>query len=247
MRILFSLYKIDALAQKSSLEMTKWTETDLSIEELDQHFGLTDHFELHVYSGQNITFWDIYFTAGDLNGFISKIETIPFRNSDTHVFKQPVFLRVSMSNPDIDDRQVARKNNEVFLYNYNRYEIGASGISSITCWMSSHPFVMIFIGGAIWDAVKWLFIKLLRIKKQESNQPPIVLRVRRFYRDFSMLTKTKETDCQIVKIQHLKRAEFDITVRTIRNEVYEAHCRSSGAILSLEKRGIQYMSDFPLK
>lgn len=104
--------------------------------------------------------------------------------------------------------------------------------------MSVHPFEMIFVGGFIYDVIKFLIGKVSRLLKctpaVKSKTRPMVLMVGRFYKKFEKLTHIKKEDCQIVSLKRIRPGVFSVLVRTSADEKYKVISRTSGTIETLK-------------
>ena len=150
----------------------------------------------------------------------------------------PTFLRADTEYPLAADYIKRAKYQSSFLRGTRKYEFGANSWDAVTFWMSAHPFEMIFIGGFICDAVKFLIGKVSRLLKRKpvvkSKTRPMVLMVGRFYKKFEQLTHIKKEDCQIVSLKRIRPGVFSVLVRTSTDEKFKVISRTSGAIETLK-------------
>ena len=130
-----------------------------------------------------------------------------------------------------------------FVYKLSRYECGASSFDAIVVWASSHPWLMVFIGGLIWDITKcfvsnlWKTLKKMIGKKGENNEPKrkqiVYFEVAKFYRNFSKIANVDKSACQIVYLKRIRGGSFEVHVRTEVDEFYVVKCNYTGKIISL--------------
>lgn len=217
----------------ASLVFSKWIFTDLKMDEIENLLQLQDGFHSEFTYGQTLSFFDIYFFV-NCEETITKIQAIPEGTPHYLDKRVPTFLRVEEFNPGIADEAVPLFPSKVFLYSLSRYERGASGYSAIVYWMSTHPLEMVFIGGFLYDCAKIFICKVWsKISGRgiwTSTSKPVVLRLKRFYKNFEALTQINSKDCQIIKIKQMKSGKLNIIVRTVKNEQYQIVTHASGKI-----------------
>lgn len=244
MRILFTLYSEDYETANKNLFFTKLINTNLDLKEIDGTLQLYDGFHSTLEGGENILFWDIYSYSADLETLRSKIIAIPTSDEQTFSANYPKVLIIE----DFRLGPVSTPNypvsNTYYLIHITRYEYGADSYKAIVMWASSHPWLMVFIGGLLWDMTKWLGAKVRkRIKslcglnngKGTHQEKRIAFfATKQFYHYFEQMTSIKKTDCQIVFLNRKTNNDYTVHVRTIHNDKYILRCKCTGKIFSLK-------------
>ena len=159
--------------------------------------------------------------------------------------KTPAFLAFEEFDPGEPPHPLYPDAKRCFAYRLNRFECGASSAHALVVWASDHPWLMVFIGGLIWDAAKyagakilgWIRFLLYREKKYyrpRRNVRMVHFSPAAFYKKFSQMTNIAPPDCQIVLLKKADTKNFYVLVRTISREYYLVECSRRGKISSLE-------------
>ena len=246
MKILVSLYNENYDTSETTFVYSKWIRVESGIEAIktvEQYFANNGGYQYEAYFGQNLSFCDFYCFFNNAMDLIPIVDNLDTHNCDSEPTKFPKLFRICIEDQQIDEIKERHFQESVFLYYRSRYECGAQGLEDITYWMSAHPFAMVFIGGFIWDFTKWVFCKaktaFLGKKHGKPIEKPFVFHSKKFYKSFEMLTKTKAKDCQIITFKQNKKGKYQLTVRTIKNELYKVCSSSSGIIESIKPIGIE--------
>jgi len=244
MKILFTVYDEDHETEERVLRFSKIISTDMEIEEIDDKLQLYDGFHSMLVAGESLTFWDIYCFFDITQDVIEKINNIPKSQKENSKGKEPKVLCIEEFDPGNADAPIYPDRKMCFIYRITRYECGASGFDAIVIWASNHPWLMVFIGGLVWDMTK-LFLqcvgKLLRnvcgYKIRQSTikvrKKVVCFEVAKFYRNFSRLTNLAKRDCQIVCLKRIKGGNFEVHVRTINDSYFVVKSKFNGKISSL--------------
>ena len=244
MKILFSVYNEDRDTEERVLKYKTTIETDEKIEGIDSRLQLYDGFHSVLEVGNNLTFWDIYCFFDISTEIIERINDIPRTKSPHFPVKEPKVLCVEEFDPGNADAPCYPKQSKCFIYKLSRYECGASSFDAIVVWASSHPWLMVFIGGFIWDITKgfalnlWKTLKKILGKKERENNEQkrkqiVYFEVRKFYRNFSKMVNVDKANCQIVYLKRIRGGSFEVHVRTVADEYYVVKCSCHGKIISL--------------
>lgn len=250
MKILFSVYTEDHDTEERVLKYKTTIETDIEIEEIDSRLQLYDGFHSVLEVGNNLTFWDIYCFFDISSDIIERINDIPRTNSPHFPAEEPKVLCVEEFDPGNADAPCYPELSKCFVYKLSRYECGASGFDAIVVWASSHPWLMVFIGGFIWDITKCFVLslrktlrKMLGKKEREYNEQKrkqiVYFKVAKFYRNFSKMVNVAKFDCQIVYLKRIRGGSFEVHVRTVADEYYVVKCSCHGKIISLAMNDAQ--------
>ena len=247
MKILFTVYKEEYDTGERMLEFTKTILTDMNIEEIDNGLQLYEGFHSVLEVGDNLTFWDIYCFWDITQDIIERINNISISKMSTISQKEPNVLHIEEYNPGNADTPCYPDRSKCFMYRLTRYECGASGFNEIVIWASNHPWLMVFIGGFIWDITKSIFTcigkvlnNILGHKKNtrtiREHKQTVYFAVAKFYHNFSKMANLDKADCQIVYLKRIRGGNFEVHVRTVKNEHYVVKCTCSGKInfLNLE-------------
>lgn len=237
MKVLITLYKEDFDTSIFESVYSKWVSTDWSIDHIENHFDLHDRFHSQLTVGTNLSFLDIYcYEFGDIQKLLPKIENIAEKEHEEKSPKIYSIFRISERNPGNADGPELPDNKNFFFYTIHRDECGASGFSSAVCWMASHPFEMVFIGGFIYDFCKYvlgLMLKRFGVSSGCTEARPIVFKAKVFYKNFCRLTNLKQTEVQIVDLKRKKTGIFRVIVRTIDDKKYKVDAYASGEIVAV--------------
>ena len=244
MKILFSVYTEDHDTEERVLEYKTTIETDIGIEEIDSRLQLYDGFHSVLAVGNNLTFWDIYCFFDISSEIIERINALPRSYRHPFPVKEPKILFIEEFDPGNADAPCYPEMSRCFVYKLSRYECGASGFDAIVVWASSHPWLMVFIGGFIWDITKgfvlnlWKTLKKMPGKKERENKEQkhkqiVYFEVSKFYRNFSKMANVDKSDCQIVYLKRIRGGRFEVHVRTATDEYYVVKCSCHGKIISL--------------
>lgn len=247
MKILFTLSSFGHLPL-----FTKTLLTDLDIPQIEAHLQLYEGFDSVVEGGSHLLFWDINCCFSDVQELIGRIESIPTAaaSMQEETGTEPCVLRIQEMNPGNADEPCYPDWDRCFLYRLTRHEQGASGFGALVVWASAHPWLMVFVGGFIWDAVKYLTVRVVRWFREKTGQKgagsgsgaaapaaaqTVWFDVGRFYREFCRMTGLKKADCQIVYLKKVRGGQFTVHVRTIRNDRYVVTCTGRGRISFLKQ------------
>ncbi len=247
MQILFKVYDEERETGKSVLRFSKTISTDVKIEEIDDDFQLYDGFHYVLAVGENLTFWDIYCFFDNTQDVIEKINNIPISKMEKIRGKEPKVLCIEEFDPGNADGPMYPDWRSCFFYRIARYECGASGFDEMVIWASNHPWLMVFIGGFVWDMTKSFLQhagKLLRnicgYKRSENamkeHKKVVYFAVSKFYRNFSKMTNLSKNDCQIVYMKRIRGGSFEVNVRTAYDSYFVVKCNFNGKISSLDMK-----------
>lgn len=238
MKILFSVYKEDYDTGIAELKESVLVNTDWSVQKIDEFIALSDGFRAEIVIGENLSFFDYYCFFEDYSFLIERIKTIHNNDSELQSKRTPNVLRVSEFNPGSVGKPFYSNGESCYLYNLERFECGASSFEEIVYWASQHPLEMMFIGGLIYDFTKWAILKVLKLlglKNVSVSRRPVILNVKRFYRNLSTIINVETKDCQITKIIRIKNGKFKVEVRTLTNRIFITKCYANGKIETLEE------------
>lgn len=245
MRILFSLYQENRETGDKVFLFDKLVETHLKIQEIDNLMQLNEGFRSVLVVGENLCFWDIYCLIDNEVEVKNAILRVPNSNDKKISHKNPKVFIVEEFNPGNSDCFFYPDEETCFAYRMERYECGASGFELIVLWAASNPLHMIFIGGFIWDMVKWGGIKICKKlfmahKSGDTEQinlgkRKLYFHAEKFYKNFEKITNIPKFNCQIVFLERKDGCIYEIHVRTIKNEKFITTCHINGGILSLKK------------
>lgn len=238
MKILFSVYIEDHETGSVELKESLWIQTNWSIEQIEKHIALHNGFRSEIAIGNNLSFFDYFCFFADYSELIRRINEIPNNEDVESCTKTPCFFRVKEFEPGCADEPLHPKNQNYFLFEIERYECGASGYEAIVYWASTHPLEMVFIGGIVYDFIKWFMSRVLRflgLKKHVTSVRPMVLNTKNLYKNFSKVIKVKVSDCQITKINRIKAGIFHVKMRTLTGRKFKINCFSDGSIDSFEE------------
>ena len=238
MRILISIYSGGPDFGSGEKLFSRLVSTELSPFEVMEYVGLCEYYDSRLMVGQTLSFWDMNCYSENLSQMVLQLEKLPSCTLQETKPIAPTFLRADTEYPLAADYIKRAKYQSPFLRGTRKYEFGANSWDAVTFWMSAHPFEMIFIGGFICDAVKFLIGKVFRLLKHKpavkSKTRPMILMVGRFYKKFEQITHIKKEDCQIVSLKRIRPGVFSVLVRTSTDEKYRAISRASGAIETLK-------------
>lgn len=242
MKILFSVYFEDHETDENELLYTRTVETNLKIEEIDTLLQIYDGFHSVLEVGRNLCFWDIYCFFANIDDLKEKISSIPAHTSEIKDYVLPEIIVIKCFNPGNSGSEFYPDDENCFAYRIVRYECGASGFESIVMFAADHPWLMVFIGGAIWDFTKYLWNKLMKlfkkrnsvVNKRNSHEKTVCFSVKKCYQSFFEMTKIPYEDCQIVFLKRTKNNIFDVRIRTINNECFNMKCTRKGKITSMK-------------
>lgn len=242
MIILFSVHNEDFETEESKLIYTKTVETNMPIAEIDALLQLYDGFHSVLEVGQNICFWDIYCYFENTDELQEKISSIPMDKVEPKEFILPKVLVIKEFDPESPESAFYPDENSCFAYRLTRYELGASSYEAIVMFASNHPWLMVFIGGAMWDITKLLYSTFIKLIKRKTNvvnyrgsqKKTVCFSVRKCYRNFSHMTKIPEEDCQIVSLRRRYNNSFDVRIRTINNQCFSVRCTCKGKIVTIK-------------
>lgn len=244
MKILFSVYKEDRDTDKRTLIYRKIVETNKSLKEIDDILQLYDGFHSTLESGSNLTFWDIYCFFDISQDIIEKIDTIPLSGCIISGENEAKVFWIEEYDPGNTDAASYPDESKYFLYQLSRFECGASSFEAMVLWASNHPWLMVFIGGFIWDISKIIVSSVfktirkvfgIRVEKEyvKRRKKLVAFDSRKFYDNFSKMININKYDCQIVSLNRIKSNRFEVYVRTNSYEYYEVKCTCRGNIISL--------------
>lgn len=244
MRILFSVHNEDFETGESMLLYSKTVDTNMTIAEIDELLQLYDHFHSVLEVGQNACFWDIYCFFESTDELQEKISSIQVDKVHSKERILPEVLVIKAFNPGNTESAFYPDEKDCFAYRLTRYELGASGYEAIVMFASNHPWLMVFIGGAVWDIVKLLYIKFRKLINSKADynyrqKETVCFSVRKCYRNFSRMTKISEEDCQIVSLRRITNNSFEVRIRTISNQCFSIKCTSKGKITYIKSVDIK--------
>ena len=244
MKILFSVFNEDRDTEERVLKYKTTIETEEKIEEIDSRLQLYDGFHSTLQVGNNLAFWDIYCFFDISTEIIERINDIPRTNIPHFPVKEPKVLCVEEIDPGNADAPCYPEQCKCFIYKLSRYECGASGFDAIVIWASNHPWLMVFIGGLIWDITKSFLTKLgkflwkmlgkkERVNSEQKRKQIVYFEVSKFYDNFSKMANVDKADCQIVYLKRIQGGSFEVHIRTVTDEYYVVKCSCQGKIISL--------------
>lgn len=242
MKILFSIYSEDYETEEKNLLYSRVVNTDMSINDVNTLLQLHEGFHSVLEVGHHLCFWDIYCFFSNTDDLQQKISTIPLNSTPAKNSRLPNVLIIEQFNPGNADNAFLPDIDDCFAYRLTRYECGASSFDAIVMFASSHPWLMVFIGGALWDCTKFLGSRLRKILKRRFGlvdkngfqKRVACLSINRFYRNFSNATKIPVDDFQIVFLNRRKNNVYDVRVRTANNECFHVKCSGRGQISSIK-------------
>lgn len=255
MKILFSLYNANYDTSETTLVYSKWICVESGIEAIKTiigtHFAFNGGYQYEAYLGQNLSFCDFYCFFHNAKDLIPTVESLDDPACKTEQPRFPSVLRICEDEQQAAEIIEGNNQQNVFLYYRSRYECGASGLEDILLQVISNPFIIFFkicIDGFIWDFTKRVFSRIKTAIVGKKSKKPVdnefVFRAKKFYKNFENLTKIKTEDCQIISFKKKKKGKYQITVRTIKNELYKVRSMSNGIIESIEPISIE---DFQAK
>ncbi len=202
MRILFTLYSEDYETANQALFFSKLINTNLDLKKIDGILKLYDGFHSTLEGGENILFWDIYSYFANLEVLKNKITAIPTSDEQNFSVNYPKVLVIEHFSPGPVSTPNYPANNTYFSLHVTRYECGADSYDAIVMWASNHPWLMVFIGGFLWDMTKWMGVKVRkRIKERlmlingkgtHREKRIVFFAIKQFYRNFEKMTSIKK-------------------------------------------------------
>lgn len=237
MRVLFSVYNQDFDTDEVTLIAKKWVQTDWSFQQIEKHIAITNGFRSQVVIGDRLSFFDFFFFWDLSDDLLKKIDAIPVSADNQVALRTPRFFRVRQFYPGENWAPEYPADNSYYLYDVNRYECGANSYDALVYWAASHPLEMVFIGGLVYDTVKWAFSKIrnkICRKRVQNAMRPVKINTRKVYRNFSKTTKIDVADCQIIKLDPIQSGLIHIQIRTAADEKYNLKCYKNGSIESLK-------------
>lgn len=238
MKILFSVNKEDYETGSVEHIESVLIQTNWSLLQIDAHLNLHDGFRSEIVIGENLSVFDYYCYFEFCGELIAKIKSIPSNEAEEECSWAPTLFRVKNFNPGNADSPEYPEDNRRYLFELSRYELGVSSYEAIVLCAASHPLEMMFIGGALYDAFKWLIGKLLvcfGVKCLNTPRCPVVLNTKKLYRNFARLMQCNERDCQIIKFNRLKVGTFHVKMCTTDGKRFKLKCYVNGKIESLEE------------
>ena len=162
MKVLFSLYRENPETEESQLVHFRLLESTLTVEEIDGRLQLYEGFRSDLTVGERLCFWDIYCFFDDVEAVWARIEGIPVSPGASAPRRFPRAFILETFNPGNSDDPFYPDENACAAYRARRFERGASGFEQVVLWAAGHSIEMLFIGGAVWDTVKWIGSRLFR-------------------------------------------------------------------------------------
>lgn len=250
MRILFSVYTEARETEERAFIYKKSILTDMKLEEIDNRLQLYDGFRSVLVAGRKLTFWDIYCFFDISQELIERINRIPLSQMCEEPKRDPNVFYIEEFDPGNADVPCYPEWSRCCIYRLERYECGASGYEAIVVWASNHPWLMVFIGGLIWDVAKKACLyagkilqKVFRAEKSESTpkkrRKTVYFAAARFYRNFSQMANLDKRDCQIVYLKRIRGGNFEVHVRTAEDGYYAVKCSCHGKINYLKQENGQ--------
>ena len=240
-RIVINVYDEDRDTGSQKLIYTDVVITSLSASEVVDYFKVSEGFSAQVIEGQVLSFVDFSCITLSTEDIINKAKELPLMDENP-VIVLPSWCTIhikSETNEELLTRSAAE-----LVYTYSRFECGASGFEAMVLWASNHPWLMVFIGGVIWDISKSIIVSAFKIirkmfgikanKEYARRRKKLVpFDSRKFYDNFSKMINIDKSDCQIVNLNRIRTNYLEVNVRTTFYEYYEVKCTSRGNIISL--------------
>lgn len=165
MRILISIYSGGPDFGSGEKLFSRLVSTELSPFEVMKYIGLCEYYDSRLIVGQTLSFWDMNCYSESLSQMVLQLEKLPSCTLQETKPIAPTFLRADTEYPLAADYIKRAKYQSPFLRGTRKYEFGANSWDAVTFWMSVHPFEMIFVGGFIYDVIKFLIGKVSRLLK----------------------------------------------------------------------------------
>ena len=247
MKVIFSVYREDFETWEDEFLFSRIVVTNASLPEIDTILNLHQGFRSTLEAGEHLVFWDIYCISVDPSAVLKLIEEIPTTDiaaEATRKHEAKILIFESYDPCDIY-YPIYPDMEKCYIYRLNRYECGASSMEALVVWASSHPWLMVFIGGFLWDAAKYLVSQILsklsfllfrerRYFKSRRKIRMVYFSPKLFYKYFSQATNVASDDCQIIYLKKIGTHTFSVLVKTLSRDYYLVECNRKGKIMSLE-------------
>lgn len=247
MKVVFSVYNEDFETWEAEFLYSKTIITNVTLSDIDDILKLHQGFRLKLEAGRHLAFWDIYCISIDPIELLKRIDKIPTVDKDSvsKERREPKLIISESFDPGCPQESIYPSASNCYVYRITRYECGANSVECFVSWASSHPWLMVFIGGFLWDTTKYALKKFIDIirkllfheRKYCGSRREIQIvyfSPKDFYKNFSLLTHIDSGDCQIISLKKVNKKEYSLLVKTVSKEYYLVECGQNGKILSLE-------------